>query len=109
MMIMNIFMHRMSTESNVVGNVSTNKLTDEDLSDNNFLFTDDFDANFEDLMMLIYFATNKRSVIDRIPCRTSLLTRKMYMLEILNGHADVCYRNFRMQKHVFMNFCDTLK
>jgi len=95
----------MSTESSWVQN-----LTDEDLSDDDFLFTEnDLDASVGDILMLSYFVANKRIFIDRPPCRTSLLTGKMYMLEILNGHPDVCHRNFRMQKHVFMNFCDTLK
>ncbi|XP_052197195.1 uncharacterized protein LOC127804376 [Diospyros lotus] len=94
----------MSTESSWVQNS-----TDEDLSDD-FLFTeDDLDASIGDRLMLSYFVANKRVFIDRTPCRTSLLTGKMYMLEILNGHPDVCHRNFRMQKHVFINFCDTLK
>ena len=59
--------------------------------------------------MLNCFVAKKSSVISRVPYRTSLLTGKMYMLEILNGHPDVCYSNFRTQKHVFMNFCDTMK
>jgi len=99
----------MSTESNVVGNMRSNDSTDEDSSDDDYLFTDDIVANFGDVIMLNCFVASKSSVIDRVPCRTSLLTGKMYILEILNGHLDVCYRNFRMQKHVFMNFCDTLK
>ncbi|XP_022841850.1 protein ALP1-like [Olea europaea var. sylvestris] len=78
-------------------------------SDDDLLNMDDSEGNFGDFMMLHCFAAHKGSTIGRIPCRTSLLTGKMYVLEILNGHPEVCYRNFRMQKHVFMNFCDTLK
>ncbi|KAL2549351.1 uncharacterized protein Fot_10881 [Forsythia ovata] len=99
----------MASESNLVDNMSMDDSTNEDSSDDDFLFTDDFDANFGDFMMLNCFVANKGSTIGRRLCRTSLLIGKMYMLEILNGHSDVCYRNFCMQKHIFMNFCDTLK
>jgi len=103
MLIKNIFV--MFIESSWVQN-----LTDEDLSNDDFLFTeDDLDASVGDILMLSYFVANKRIFIDRTPCRTSLLIGKIYMLEILNGYPDVCHRNFRMQKHIFMNFCDTLK
>ncbi|KAG6511476.1 hypothetical protein ZIOFF_029544 [Zingiber officinale] len=47
--------------------------------------------------------------IDRMPCRTSSLTGRMYIQEILDGHPQVCFDNFRMSKHVFVNFCRTLK
>ena len=83
----------MSTESSWVQN-----LIDEDLSDDDSLIIeDDLDASVGDILMLSYFVANKRIFIDRTPCRTSLLTGKMYMLEILNGHPDVCYHNFHMQ------------
>ncbi|XP_022883522.1 uncharacterized protein LOC111400340 [Olea europaea var. sylvestris] len=78
-------------------------------SDDDLLNMDDSEGNFGHFMMLHCFAAHKGSTIGRMPCRTLLLTGKMYVLEILNGHPEVCYRNFRMQKHVFMNFCDTLK
>ncbi|KAL2520503.1 protein ALP1-like [Forsythia ovata] len=97
----------MASESNFVDNVSTDVLTDKGSSDDDLLFTDDFDDNSGDLLMLHCFVANKRSTIGRRPCRTSLFTGKM--LKILNGHLDMCYRNFRMQKHVFINFCATLK
>ncbi|XP_022843162.1 protein ALP1-like [Olea europaea var. sylvestris] len=78
-------------------------------SDDDLLNMDDSEGNFGDFMMLHCFVAHKGSTIGRIPCRKSLLMGKMYVLEILNRHPEVCYRNFRMQKHVFMNFCDTLK
>ncbi|KAL2466949.1 putative harbinger transposase-derived nuclease [Abeliophyllum distichum] len=104
----------MASLSNLVDNVSTDMLsTDmlnaEESSDDDLLFVDDDDEDFGNVLMVNCFVANSVSTINRIPCRTSLLKGKMYMLEILNGHPDVCYRNFRMYKHVFMNFCDTLK
>ncbi|KAG6488995.1 hypothetical protein ZIOFF_050253 [Zingiber officinale] len=58
---------------------------------------------FHDMM------TEYLGCIDRMPCRTSSLTRRMYIQEILDGHPQVCFDNFRMSKHVFVNFCSTLK
>ncbi|KAG6519032.1 hypothetical protein ZIOFF_022521 [Zingiber officinale] len=47
--------------------------------------------------------------IDRMLCRTSSLTGRMYIQEILDGHPHVFFDNFRMSKHVFVNFCSILK
>ncbi|KAG6506479.1 hypothetical protein ZIOFF_031802 [Zingiber officinale] len=58
---------------------------------------------FHDMM------TEYLGYIDRMPCRTSCLTRRMYIQEILDGHPQVCFDNFRMSKHVFVNFCSTRK
>ena len=33
----------------------------------------------------------------------------MYTLEFLAGHEARCYENFRMEKQVFINFCNTLR
>ncbi|KAL2491082.1 putative harbinger transposase-derived nuclease [Abeliophyllum distichum] len=71
-------------------------LSDDDSSDDDFLWTDDFDATVGYILMLSYFAANERSIMDRIPCRTSLLTGKMYILEILNGHPTVCHNIFQI-------------
>ena len=38
-----------------------------------------------------------------------MLTGRMYTLEFLVGHEVRCYESFRTDKHVFLNFCDTLK
>ncbi|XP_052175333.1 uncharacterized protein LOC127790090 [Diospyros lotus] len=43
---------QMSIESNVVGNMRTDDLTDEDSSDDDFLFTDDIVANFGDKQLV---------------------------------------------------------
>ncbi|XP_052188895.1 protein ALP1-like [Diospyros lotus] len=55
----------MSTESNMVGNMHTNDSTDEDASDDDFLFTDDIVANFGDVIMFNCFVASKSSVIGR--------------------------------------------
>ncbi|KAG6510152.1 hypothetical protein ZIOFF_028161 [Zingiber officinale] len=62
--------------------------------------TNDF---FHDMM------TEYLGYIDRMSCQTSSLTGGMHILEILDGHPQVCFDNFRMSKHVFVNFCSTLK
>ncbi|XP_022852822.1 uncharacterized protein LOC111374384 [Olea europaea var. sylvestris] len=99
----------MASGSNVDDNLHVDESIEEESSDDELLYMDDVDANFGELMVLNYFVANKGSIIGRTPCRISLLIGKMYILEILNGHPDICYRNFRMQKHVFMNLCDILK
>ncbi|XP_022852831.1 uncharacterized protein LOC111374395 [Olea europaea var. sylvestris] len=99
----------MASESNVDDNLHVDEYIEKESSDDELLYMDDVDANFGKLMVLNYFVANKGSINGKTPCRTSFLTRKMYTLEILNGHPDVCYRNFCMQKHVFMNLCDILK
>uniref|UniRef100_A0A0R0I5A0 DUF8040 domain-containing protein n=1 Tax=Glycine max TaxID=3847 RepID=A0A0R0I5A0_SOYBN len=51
----------------------------------------------------------EQSFVDKTPCRTSMLTEKMYTIEFLVGHETRYYENFQMKKDVFMNFCETLK
>ncbi|KAL2505216.1 putative harbinger transposase-derived nuclease [Abeliophyllum distichum] len=100
----------MESVSTMDENMSNDMLNDDgSSSDDELVCTDDYDEDFGDLIILDCFVHNTGSTVGRTPCRTSMLTGKMYMLKILNGHPDVCFRNFRMRKHVFMNFCDTLK
>ena len=49
------------------------------------------------------------SIFDKKPCRTSILKGHDYVLEILHGHEDRCYDQFRMDPHVFILFCEELK
>ncbi|KAG6521492.1 hypothetical protein ZIOFF_018613 [Zingiber officinale] len=55
------------------------------------------------------FLNLEHEYIDRMPCQTSSLTGRMCIQEILDGHPQVCFDNFRMSKHVFVNFYSTLK
>ena len=52
-----------------------------------------------------YF-TNK---IDKQPCRTSKLSCRQYMLELLNGHEDRLFDSCRMDKSTFHELCHTLR
>lgn len=46
--------------------------------------------------------------IFRQPCRTSDQTGWKWIVEILDGHPTRCHEMFRMQKDVFMQFCQLL-
>ena len=71
--------------------------------------SDDLDDEMGDLLIISLMVEYERSFISRTPCRTSILTGKMSTLEFLAGHETRCYENFRMEKQVFMNFCDALR
>ncbi|KAK3000525.1 hypothetical protein RJ639_021864, partial [Escallonia herrerae] len=45
----------------------------------------------------------------KTPCRTSQRTRTKFILEILEGNETRCYQLFRLQREVFLHFCDDLK
>ena len=60
-------------------NVNTDDSIVDDSSDDDLSLMDEFDINVDDLMMLNMIGLHKRSIVDRIPCRTSMLTGKMYM------------------------------
>ncbi|CAH9078760.1 unnamed protein product [Cuscuta europaea] len=47
--------------------------------------------------------------VERIPCRTSILTGNAYIDELLIGHPLRCYESFRMNPHVFLRLCERLK
>lgn len=69
----------------------------------------DLDDELGDLIMIQLIMEYERDFVERICCRTSMLTGKMYTLKVLVGHEARCYDSFRMEKHVFLNFCDALK
>ena len=45
---------------------------------------------------------------EKKPCRTSSHTGYKFVMDVLNGHEIRCFEQFRMEKHVFMNFLETL-
>ena len=69
----------------------------------------DEDDDDLDMMMFMFLKENTKAFIDRIPCRTSMLSGKEYVREILCGNPTICYESFRMKPHVFWNLCDKLK
>ncbi|GAB2278169.1 hypothetical protein Dimus_012863 [Dionaea muscipula] len=93
----------MPTESSEDGSINDTSSEDE------YLFPDESDQAYGDLIALNVLVRSERSFVDRMPRRISILTERMFITEKLNGHPDDCHDDFRMQKHVFMNFCDTLK
>ncbi|KAL2486825.1 putative harbinger transposase-derived nuclease [Abeliophyllum distichum] len=79
----------MESLSTMDENMSNDMLNDDcSSSDDELVCTDDYDEDFGDLIILNCFVHNTGSTVGRTPCRTSMLTGNMYMLEILNGHPD---------------------
>lgn len=95
----------MSTRSTIISYESD----DDTSSDDDFMFMDYRNEQFGDMLMINCFVATQRSTMNKVPCRTSSLTGRMFLLDILNGNPTVCHQIFRMQKHVLLNFCDTLK
>nr|XP_043639264.1 protein ALP1-like [Erigeron canadensis] len=85
--VMNLLMMSVSS--------SSNSSSDEDAEDH------------IDLVMFMYL--KKHVKLDRKPCRTSTLSEKEYLREIVCGNPIQCYELFRMKPHVFLNLCDKLK
>lgn len=56
-----------------------------------------------DLLMVRYIMEYETLFVDRVPCRTSMLGEKQYILEVLVGNPTRCYESFRMKPHVFRN------
>ena len=71
--------------------------------------SDDDDDSVIDLMMAKYFIEHERDFVERIPYRTSMLSGKEYIVEVLLGNPTRCYESFRMAPHVFVNLCNRLK
>lgn len=51
----------------------------------------DFDDVFRQFLLLMSFVEYESQHFFNQPCRTIWLTRKEYVIEILNGHEDKCY------------------
>lgn len=77
-----------------------------DSSDSSSYSDDDDDL---DDMMMFAFLKKHENIIDRTACRTSMLSGKEYVREVMCGHPATCYESFRMRRHVFLNLCDKLK
>ena len=78
----------------------------------------DVDSSFEDddddelIFTFLCLVCNEYARIESLNprlCRTSLLRGHDYVLELLNGHESRCYDCFRMNKNVFIAFCEELK
>ena len=71
--------------------------------------SDDDDDGVIDLMMARYLIENEQNFVERIPCRTSMLSGKEYIIEVLLENPIRCYESFRMAPHVFVNLYNRLK
>ena len=69
----------------------------------------DEDDNDLDMMVLLFLKEHISAFIDRILCRTSMLSGKEYIKKILCGNPIQCNESFRMKPYVFLNLCDRLK
>ncbi|CAH9126372.1 unnamed protein product [Cuscuta epithymum] len=58
---------------------------------------------------LLLMTTSVLVDVEKIPCRTSILTGNAYIDELMTGHPLRCYENFRMKPHVFLHLCERLK
>jgi len=99
----------MPAEFGEISNISDDGSNDDGLSDDSIIMDDHTSDDMEDIMMFRYLIASRRSVFTSRPCKTSSLTGKSFMFEILNGHPTICHQMFRMQKHMSLNFCDVLK
>ncbi|KAL7586506.1 hypothetical protein Lser_V15G37054 [Lactuca serriola] len=62
-------------------------------------YSDDDDDDLDDMMMIAFLIKNNRNFIDRTPCRTSMLSGKEYIREIMCGNPNQCYEAIRMKPH----------
>lgn len=61
-------------------------------------------------MILLMELTNAYDFrILKQPCRTSVLSGREYIIELLNGHPDRIYDSFRMNQCTFRSLCQRLK
>ncbi|XP_059633010.1 uncharacterized protein LOC132275789 [Cornus florida] len=60
---------------------------------------------------VLIFATllEEQNFYQKRHCRDSILQGETYVMEILNGHRERCYENFRMYPEVFRTLRSTLK
>ncbi|XP_059635842.1 protein ALP1-like [Cornus florida] len=65
----------------------------------------------EDNESVLIFAAllEEQNFYQKRRCRDSILQGETYVMEILNGHRERCYENFRMYPEVFRTLCSTLK
>ncbi|XP_043725744.1 protein ALP1-like [Telopea speciosissima] len=65
----------------------------------------------EDLVMcmtLLMYA-QESSLHTREPIRDSALTGPERVCEVLEGHVDRCYEQYKMERHVFFNLCTLMR
>ncbi|XP_059635413.1 uncharacterized protein LOC132277592 [Cornus florida] len=69
-----------------------------------------YDDEEDNESVLIFAALlEEQNFYQKRHCRDSILQGETYVMEILNGHRERCYENFRMYPEVFRTLCSTLK
>ncbi|XP_059659064.1 uncharacterized protein LOC132305439 [Cornus florida] len=69
-----------------------------------------YDDEEDNESVLIFAALlEEQNFYQKRRCRDSILQGETYVMEILNGHRERCYENFRMYPEVFRTLCSTLK
>ena len=74
--------------------------TDDELSDIKHKIMTAYIAIYIDYIQTHYLKT---------PMCTSILSRKSYVQETLEGNPQTCYDTFLMDKHMFLHLCSELK
>lgn len=92
------------------GNILTNDfcrlriMSPEGVSNGYTSSDSDSDLGFGQFLLLMSLVEYERLHFFKQPCRTSRLTGKKYVIEILNGHDDRCYDSFRMTNVYLFTF-----
>ncbi|XP_059639565.1 protein ALP1-like [Cornus florida] len=69
-----------------------------------------YDNEDDNESVLIFAAIlEEHNFYQKSRCRNSILQGEAYVMEILNGHREKCYENFRMYPKVFRTLTSTLK
>ncbi|XP_059671120.1 uncharacterized protein LOC132316664 [Cornus florida] len=71
------------------------------------IYDDDDEEEILVLIAAVYEYYYKH--FDKQRCRDSMLQGEDYIFEVLNGHEDKCYENFRMYPNTFRALCRELK
>ncbi|XP_059623049.1 uncharacterized protein LOC132266213 [Cornus florida] len=69
-----------------------------------------YDDEDDNESVLIFAAIlEEQNFYQKSHCRDLILQGEAYVMEILNGHKERCYENFRMYPEIFRTLCSTLK
>ena len=71
--------------------------------------SDSSDDDLAELFMITMVYEYEKSCMAKNRVRTSSLTGREFVNELLNGSPTVCYELFRMDKTCFVTFCDDLR
>ncbi|XP_061351787.1 uncharacterized protein LOC133296740 isoform X2 [Gastrolobium bilobum] len=70
---------------------------------------DSSDDELVELCIIDMVCDYNKKFLNKTKVRTSILTGRDFVTEILNGSGTVCFELFRMEKTCFTNFCNELR